>query len=58
MALLGSTLSVHSGPKPREQLNDRRARVLDTDELIDFLQARTQETVDKRHSTSPEAYQV
>ena len=46
------------GPKPQEHVDDNRARVLDTDELIDFLQARTQETVDQHRSTSPEAYQV
>ena len=45
-------------PKPKEHLEDSRARVLDTDELIDFLQAMTQETVDQRSNTFPEAYQV
>lgn len=46
------------GPKAKEHLADDRARVLDTDELVDFLQARTQEAVDKRSNTSPDAYQV
>lgn len=49
---------VSAGPQPKEQLDDDRARVLDTDELIDFLQARTQDTVDEMSKAYPDAYQV
>ena len=53
-----SSVCGSAAPKPRERLQDSRARVLDTDELIDLLQSKTQQAVHQRQDAGTDAHQV